>query len=81
VNVALASHYARALADAVVPPDSGVDPRRAIEQLRTFERLLYSSKDLQAALVSPMINKAEHLTLFGSLPVSSNCTLRYGILC
>ena len=56
---ASASHYARALADAVMSPDSGLDPRKAIEQLHAVERLLASSKDLQLVLVSPMINKAE----------------------
>ena len=64
---ASASHYARALADAVMLPESGLDPHKAIEQLHAVERLLFSSKDLQLVLVSPMINKAEKLNVVRQL--------------
>jgi F-type H+-transporting ATPase subunit delta len=64
---ASASHYARALADAVIPPDSGVDPRKAIEQLRSAEDFLSSSKDVQLVLASPLVSKNEKLNLVRQL--------------
>jgi F-type H+-transporting ATPase subunit delta len=67
VTGALASHYARALADAVTPPDSGLDPRKAVEQLRRAECLLSSSKDLQLVLVSPLISKTEKFNVIRRL--------------
>ncbi len=54
---ALATHYARALADAVFAPKSGLDPRQAVEQLRSIESLLSGSQDLQRALLSPAVLK------------------------
>ena len=64
---ALASHYARALADAVMSPDSDLDPHKAIDQLHACERLLSSSKDLQLVLVSPIISKAEKFNIVRQL--------------
>ena len=64
---ASASHYARALADAVMSPDSGLDPHKAIEQLHAVERLLSSSKDLQLVLLSPKIHKAEKFNVLSLL--------------
>lgn len=55
---ALASHYARALADAVFARDSGISPQDALTQLRAAETLIASSKDLQRVLLSPAVNKA-----------------------
>lgn len=54
---AIPTHYAQALADAVFRPDSGLEPREAISQLKRVEELFRSSKDLQLALRSPAVNK------------------------
>jgi F-type H+-transporting ATPase subunit delta len=52
---ALATHYARALAHAVFAPDSGLDPRDAVAQLRESDSLISGSKDLELALLSPAV--------------------------
>jgi F-type H+-transporting ATPase subunit delta len=54
---ALATHYARALADAVFAPKSGLDPKEAVKQLAAVENLISSSKELQRAMLSPAILK------------------------
>ncbi len=55
---ALASHYGRALADAVFAPNSGVSPEDAVAQLRSAESLFSGSKELERALLSPAVSKA-----------------------
>lgn len=55
---ALASHYARALADAVFAPNSGLSPEDATAQLRSAEALFSDSKELERALLSPAVSKS-----------------------
>lgn len=64
---ALSSHYAQALADAVFAPNSGLEPRQAIEQLRSAEEMVSGSKPLQLALLSPAVNKARKQAVVGKL--------------
>jgi F-type H+-transporting ATPase subunit delta len=54
---ALASHYARALADAVFAPGSDLRPEDAVKQLRSVDDLLTGSEQLQRALISPAVSK------------------------
>jgi F-type H+-transporting ATPase subunit delta len=54
---ALAAHYARALAEAVFAPDSGLRPEDAVAQLRGADELLSRSPQLQRALISPAVSK------------------------
>ena len=54
---ALASHYARALADAVFAPNSGLRPEDALRELRQADELISGSKQLQRALISPAVSK------------------------
>jgi F-type H+-transporting ATPase subunit delta len=54
---ALASHYAHALADAVFAPNSGLAPQEAVQQMSAAESLISGSKELELALLSPVINK------------------------
>ncbi len=54
---ALAAHYARALADAVFGPESGISPEDAVAQLRAVDELLSGSQPLQRALISPAVSK------------------------
>src|SRR4051794_31769423 len=67
MNAALASHYACALADAVFSPDSDLDPQQAVEQLRSAESLLASSKQLQLILLSPAVGKDQKSALIHQL--------------
>jgi F-type H+-transporting ATPase subunit delta len=64
---ALAGHYAKALADAVFGPDSGLSPQQAVEQLRTAEALVSGSKELQRALLSPAVSKSRKKSVVGKL--------------
>jgi len=60
---ALASHYARALVDAVFAPDSGVSPEDAVNQFRAVDELLSGSQQLQRALISPAVSKSRKLAI------------------
>jgi F-type H+-transporting ATPase subunit delta len=55
---AVTRHYAGALADAVFSPNSGLTPQQAVEQLRAVVSLIYDSKDLELALLSPAVSKS-----------------------
>jgi len=55
---ALASRYARALADVVQRPGSGVEPQAAAAQLRGFVEMLAGSQELRNALLSPAVAPA-----------------------
>jgi F-type H+-transporting ATPase subunit delta len=52
---AVSYRYARALADAVLDPRSGMTAEKAKAELRGFDELVASSADLQNALVSPAV--------------------------
>lgn len=54
---ALATHYARALADAVFRPNSGLTPADARRQLAVATDLVSSSPELHIALLSPAVAK------------------------
>ena len=55
ISPAVVNRYANALADVVLSPDSGVQPPQAIEQLRSFDAAVESSRDLRSVLASPAI--------------------------
>jgi F-type H+-transporting ATPase subunit delta len=52
---ALASRYAKALADAVLSPGSGADPRQSLAELRAFEQMVEASPELRNVLLSPAV--------------------------
>jgi F-type H+-transporting ATPase subunit delta len=64
---ALSTHYARAVAEAVFAPNSGLSPQDALAQLGAAEHLLSSSKDLHIALLSPAVNKARKAAVVSKL--------------
>jgi F-type H+-transporting ATPase subunit delta len=64
---ALAHHYARALADAVFAPNSGLEPGAAVEHLRSAESLISGSKDLELVLMSPVVSKARKEAVIAKL--------------
>src|ERR1700732_2800214 len=55
MSLAAASHYARALADLVLTPGSGLSPEQAVEQLKVFSAALAASDDLRNIMLSPAI--------------------------
>lgn len=56
--LALASRYARALADLVLDPTRGLPPERAIAEIAAFEQVTSASRDLQGVLLSPAVAPA-----------------------
>jgi len=56
--LAVASRYARALADLVLDPAGGLPPERAIAELAAFEQLVGGSGDLRNVLLSPAVSPA-----------------------
>jgi len=64
---ALASHYARALADAVTGPHSDVTPEQAAADLRVVAGVLEGSPDLQRCLLSPAIPRERKEAVTGIL--------------
>lgn len=50
-----ASRYARALAEVVLDPDSGLDARDVENQLQRFEELMSQSADLRHVMYSPAV--------------------------
>ncbi len=52
---AAASRYAKALADLVLRPGSGLDPSAVAAQLKTFGENLKSSPELRGVLLSPAV--------------------------
>jgi len=68
---ALAVHYARALADAVFGSDSGLSPQDAVEQFRSAESLITSSKQLERALLSPAVLRKRKEAVISRLATDS----------
>jgi F-type H+-transporting ATPase subunit delta len=64
---AVASRYARAMADAVLAPSSGLPPQAALEQLRAFHGLVTSSHELANALVTPAVTYSRKRSVVGRL--------------
>lgn len=64
---ALATHYARALADAVFAPNSGLPPQDAVQQLRAAVSLIAGSTDLERAMLSPAVMKARKAAVISKL--------------
>lgn len=57
--MSVASRYAGALADAVFAEGSGLEPRQALEELRSFAGLVKESAELRNVLVSPAISTSK----------------------
>ncbi len=64
---ALATHYARALGDAVFGPESGLSPQDAVDQMRSVDSLVSESAELKRALLSPAVNKRQKSAVVSKL--------------
>jgi F-type H+-transporting ATPase subunit delta len=67
MSLAVASRYARALADLVLAPGSPIAPPQALEQVRSFQRVLETSPELRAALTTPAVNAARKRAVAGRI--------------
>ncbi len=56
--LAVASRYARALADLVLDPSRGLPAERAVAEIAAFEQLAGASRDLEGVLLSPAVAPA-----------------------
>ncbi|MCS7025427.1 MAG: ATP synthase F1 subunit delta [Bryobacteraceae bacterium] len=55
MSLAIASHYANALADVILGPKSTLAPPKALEQLQAVEEVFHSSRELRHVLSSPAV--------------------------
>ena len=67
MSLAVANRYARALADAVMAPGSGLDPQAAIASLADFSASLASSPELRTILTSPAVQVGKKRAVVGKL--------------
>ena len=68
---AVAYRYAQALADAVLAPGAGLDPREAARQLRSFGELVKQSTELKTVLLSPAVANSKKRAVVESLTSSA----------
>lgn len=67
MQTAVASRYARALADAVLAPGSATDARAAVTELKGFQSLIESSPELRNVLLSPAVPAGRKRAVAGAL--------------
>jgi F-type H+-transporting ATPase subunit delta len=65
--LAVASRYARALADLVLDPAKGIPPQTAAAELAAFEQMVAVSPDLRTILLSPAVTPARKRALVSRL--------------
>jgi F-type H+-transporting ATPase subunit delta len=56
MSLLVASRYARAFADAVFAPASGLTPEQVVAELRSFEAQMAASPELTHVLLSPAVS-------------------------
>ncbi|MEO8595265.1 MAG: ATP synthase F1 subunit delta [Candidatus Solibacter sp.] len=64
---AVATRYARALADVTTAANAGLSAADALSQLRSFEEALHSSHELQNALTTPAVPAGRKRAVVGRL--------------
>ncbi|HEX4232223.1 MAG TPA: ATP synthase F1 subunit delta [Bryobacteraceae bacterium] len=64
---AVSFHYAKALAEAVFRPDSGLTPAEAITQLNDAATAIRESRPLRGVLLSPAISRARKTAVVARL--------------
>jgi F-type H+-transporting ATPase subunit delta len=67
MSLAVATRYARALADVVLAPGSPVNATAALEQLKSFDGLLAESADFRNVLLSPAVQPARKRAVVAQL--------------
>jgi F-type H+-transporting ATPase subunit delta len=67
MQLAVAMHYAKALAELVTRTGSPVSPADAVAQLRAFEQLVRGSHELRGVLLSPAVTGARKRQLAARL--------------
>jgi F-type H+-transporting ATPase subunit delta len=65
--LALASRYARALADLVLDPSAGMDPQAAVNELHRFESAFSSAPLLRNVMLSPAVSPARKRAVIARL--------------
>jgi F-type H+-transporting ATPase subunit delta len=62
---AVSMRYARALADAVLDPKSGLEPGKAWQELRSVSELVSENAELRNVLTSPAVSTARKRAVIG----------------
>jgi F-type H+-transporting ATPase subunit delta len=62
---ALSTRYARALADSVMAPGTGLDPKQTLVELRTFGAMVRESSELRHVLLSPAVSITKKRAVIG----------------
>jgi F-type H+-transporting ATPase subunit delta len=64
---AVATRYAKALADVTTAPAAGLRPEDALSELRAFESALAASRELQNALTTPAVPGSRKRAVVGRI--------------
>jgi F-type H+-transporting ATPase subunit delta len=64
---AVATRYAKALADVVTAAGSALSPQNAVAELRSFEGVLASSSELRSAMMTPAISGSRKKAVLGKI--------------
>jgi F-type H+-transporting ATPase subunit delta len=64
---AVATRYAKALADVVTEGKSGLSPEAALQQIGSFAKALTDSKELELALISPAVPPSRKRAVAGRI--------------
>jgi F-type H+-transporting ATPase subunit delta len=71
---AVATRYARALADSALDPKNRLDPKQALGELGVFEQMMKESPDLRNVLLSPAVQSTRKRSVIArfaeTLPLS-----------
>jgi F-type H+-transporting ATPase subunit delta len=65
IRTPAASRYARALAEVVLSPGSGLEPRGVAEQVRRVEQWMASSSELRHVMLSPAVASSKKRAVIG----------------
>ncbi len=69
---AIGNRYARALVDVITAPGFTLDPKKALEELRSVEALVRESETLRTALLSPAVSPSRKRAVVGKLLAPMN---------
>lgn len=67
MSLAIASHYANALADVVLGSKGAIQPQAVLEQLKELEATIQGSHDLRNVLASPAVPMSKKGTLISRI--------------
>jgi F-type H+-transporting ATPase subunit delta len=67
MSLAIASHYANALADVVIGSKGAIQPQAVLDQLKELEATIQGSRDLRNVLSSPAVPVPKKISLISRI--------------